>query len=86
VETGGGTIFCVFPAAPTQAFATHCAANQITPHWDAWADNSPSVAVAEKTGFRKIESYSILVATPDIKSPPPISSSPSWFAPPTIDR
>jgi len=32
-----------------------------------WADNTPSIAVAEKTGFRTIEACSILVASPDIQ-------------------
>jgi hypothetical protein len=67
IETVAGSRRRGFATAATQAFATHCAASRITPHWDAWADNFPSVAVAEKTGFRKIESYSILVATPYIK-------------------
>jgi GNAT superfamily N-acetyltransferase len=55
-----------FATAATVAFITHCSAHQITPHWDAWADNTPSIAVAEKTGFRKVDSYSILVVRPDI--------------------
>ncbi|SRR5712691_243809 len=58
-----------FATAATQAFLTHCSARQITPHWDSWADNTPSIAVAEKTGFRKIETYSILVVSPDIQWP-----------------
>lgn len=58
-----------FATAATQAFITHCAAHQITPHWDSWADNAPSIAVAERTGFRKIETYSIFVVTPDIQWP-----------------
>ncbi|HET7015357.1 MAG TPA: GNAT family N-acetyltransferase [Streptosporangiaceae bacterium] len=58
-----------FATAATHAFLTHCAAHQITPHWDAWSDNTPSIAVAENTGFRKIETYSILVASPDIQWP-----------------
>ncbi|HXS62170.1 MAG TPA: GNAT family N-acetyltransferase [Streptosporangiaceae bacterium] len=58
-----------FATAATQAFLTHCAAHQITPHWDSWTENTPSVAVAESTGFRKIETYPILVASPDIQWP-----------------
>ena len=59
--------FTVKRTAATEAFLTHCATASITPHWDSWASNTPSVAVAEKTGFRKIETYSILVVTPDIE-------------------
>jgi len=44
------------------AFVEHCAAHGITPYWDSWSSNAPSVAVAEKVGFRKIETYSIFVA------------------------
>src|SRR5262249_20008072 len=58
-----------FATAATQAFIAHCATRNITPHWDSWADNTPSISVAEKTGFRKIEPYSILVVTPDIQWP-----------------
>jgi GNAT acetyltransferase len=54
---------------PTHAFLTHCSTHQITPHWDCWADNTPSIAVAEKTGFGTIETYSILVVSPDIQWP-----------------
>ena len=44
------------------AFAGYCATWSITPHWDAWSSNLPSVVVAEKVGFRKVETYSVLVA------------------------
>ncbi|HKD96363.1 MAG TPA: GNAT family N-acetyltransferase [Micromonosporaceae bacterium] len=43
------------------AFVEHCAARGITAHWDAWADNLSSVAVAEKVGFRLVERYPALV-------------------------
>jgi len=43
------------------AFVDHCAARGITPHWDAWANNLPSVAVARKVGFQLVEHYSALV-------------------------
>ena len=42
-------------------FVEHCAARAITPHWDSWSGNAPSVAVAEKIGFRKLETYSVFV-------------------------
>ena len=43
------------------AFVDHCAARRITPHWDSWSGNLPSVAVAEKVGFSKVETYSVFV-------------------------
>lgn len=43
------------------AFVEHCAARGITPHWDSWSGNGPSVAVAEKVGFHKVETYSVFV-------------------------
>ena len=45
----------------TCAFVDYCAARGITPHWDSWSGNVPSVAVAEKVGFRKVETYSTFV-------------------------
>ncbi len=43
------------------AFLEHCAERAMTPHWDAWAHNLPSVAVAEKVGFEKVETYATYV-------------------------
>lgn len=36
-----------------------CSKLGVIPHWDSWAKNLPSVKVAEKIGFEKIEEYSI---------------------------
>lgn len=49
--------------ATAAAFLAHCAARGSTPHWDAWADNAPSLRVAAKLGFTLVERYPILVAT-----------------------
>lgn len=43
------------------AFIEYCGEQGITPHWDAWTSNLPSVAVAEKIGLQKVETYSIFV-------------------------
>lgn len=43
------------------AFVEYCAAGGIRPHWDSWSGNAPSVAVAEKVGFRKVETYEVFV-------------------------
>ena len=50
-----------FATLTASAFAECCAERNVVPHWDAWSDNLPSVAVAEKLGFRKIESYPVFV-------------------------
>jgi len=52
-----------FATLTASAFAGHCAKRGVIPHWDAWSDNLPSVAVAEKLGFRKIETYSVFVGS-----------------------
>jgi RimJ/RimL family protein N-acetyltransferase len=52
-----------FATLTASALARHCAERAIIPHWDSWSGNLPSVAVAEKLGFRKIESYSVFVGT-----------------------
>lgn len=52
-----------FATLTAGAFAEHCAGRDIAPHWDAWSDNWPSVAVAERLGFRKVESYSVFVGS-----------------------
>jgi RimJ/RimL family protein N-acetyltransferase len=52
-----------FATLTASAFAGHCAERGIVPHWDAWSSNRPSVAVAEKLGFRKVETYSVFVGT-----------------------
>lgn len=39
------------------AFAEHCLSNRLEAHWDSWADNIPSVRVAEKVGFGKVLDY-----------------------------
>jgi RimJ/RimL family protein N-acetyltransferase len=52
-----------FATLTASAFAEHCADRGIVPHWDAWSDNLPSVAVAEKLGFRKIETYTVFAGS-----------------------
>lgn len=34
---------------------------ELTPHWDAWTLNKPSIKVAEKAGFNEIEEYEVMV-------------------------
>lgn len=42
-------------------FIKECAERNIIPHWDSWITNFPSVKIAEKVGFNKIEEYEVLV-------------------------
>lgn len=42
-------------------YVKESAKRNLIPHWDAWADNLPSVRVAEKIGFDKVEEYEVLV-------------------------
>jgi GNAT superfamily N-acetyltransferase len=44
-----------------RAFAQHCMTNGWTARWDSWSSNTPSVKVAEKTGFRKLLDYTISI-------------------------
>jgi GNAT superfamily N-acetyltransferase len=41
------------------AFAEHCLSEGREAHWDCWADNLPSVRVAEKVGFVKVLDYDV---------------------------
>lgn len=45
------------------AFTAQCANRGLRAYWDSWADNLPSIAVAEKVGFRRVASYSLFVGT-----------------------
>ena len=40
-----------FATVTASAFVEHCIARSITPHWDSWSNNIPSLKVAEKVGF-----------------------------------
>jgi RimJ/RimL family protein N-acetyltransferase len=42
------------------AFVEACARARIVPYWDSWASNLPSIHVAEKLGFRKVQEYQVL--------------------------
>lgn len=49
-----------FATLTASAFVEHALAKGITPHWDSWKANLPSVAVAQKVGFRLIAEYAVL--------------------------
>jgi len=50
-----------FATRTATAFAQDCLARRVVPYWDAWTSNLPSVAVAQKLGFRVAETYTVLV-------------------------
>ena len=50
------------------AFVDACATRGIIPHWDSWKANLPSVAVAEKVGFQKVQTYSVFFGSWSDKS------------------
>jgi len=54
-----------FATVTASAFAERCVERGTVPHWDSWSDNLPSVAVADKLGFRKIETYSVFAGSFD---------------------
>lgn len=43
----------------SSAFIEHCVKHGITPYWDAWLRNTPSVATAETIGLRRIHEYNV---------------------------
>ncbi|MFP4051209.1 MAG: GNAT family N-acetyltransferase [Thermoplasmata archaeon] len=43
-------------------FVDYCLKNDITPYWECGAYNEPSVKLAEKLGFKKIDEYKVLLA------------------------
>jgi hypothetical protein len=48
-----------FARLTTCAFVEYCISNNMLPHWDSWKDNLPSIAVAEKAGFKKTFDYTV---------------------------
>jgi RimJ/RimL family protein N-acetyltransferase len=50
-----------FAASTARRFLQHCDQWGVRAHWDAWADNPASIAVAERIGLTKIETYLIFV-------------------------
>ena len=48
-----------FATITASAFVEHAVEQGLTPHWDSWKMNLPSVAVAHKVGFRLISEYAV---------------------------
>ena len=43
------------------AFVKKCVEKELIPYWDSWLKNYPSVKIAEKVGFDKVEDYPVIV-------------------------
>lgn len=54
-----------FATLTAQRFLQHAADQNTVAHWDAWAGNAPSIAVADKIGLTYVESYSIYTGVLD---------------------
>ena len=51
-----------FATLTATAFLQYGCARGLTPYWDAFTSNAPSLAVAEKVGFVKAADYSVFLA------------------------
>lgn len=65
IETAEGYRERGFATLTAAAFVEHCVARGVTAHWDAWKANLPSIAVAEKVGFRKTVEYAVYLGELD---------------------
>jgi RimJ/RimL family protein N-acetyltransferase len=59
IETDEAYMNRGFARLTASAFVQHSLSLQITPHWDSWTANLPSVAVAARVGFEKVQEYSV---------------------------
>jgi RimJ/RimL family protein N-acetyltransferase len=61
IETVGSHRGRGFATLTASAFIEDCVERKVTPYWDAWTSNRSSTAVAERVGFRKVETYWVSV-------------------------
>jgi RimJ/RimL family protein N-acetyltransferase len=59
IETVKGYQNQGFATVTASAFVEHCISKNITPFWDSWSDNAPSIRVAEKAGFIKAVDFAV---------------------------
>jgi hypothetical protein len=50
-----------FATITASAFVEHCTRLDGNPYWDAWTRNLPSLAVAEKVGFKRYSTYTVYI-------------------------
>jgi RimJ/RimL family protein N-acetyltransferase len=48
-----------FATLTAAAFVEYCASHSLEIYWDAWANNAPSIRVAEKVGFTRAADYTV---------------------------
>jgi GNAT superfamily N-acetyltransferase len=53
-----------FATLTAAAFVEQCRETGLTPYWDAYQSNLPSLAVAQKVGFEKAADYTVFLARP----------------------
>jgi GNAT superfamily N-acetyltransferase len=59
IETGEEYKQLGCATAAASALVDYCLSRGITPHWDSWEDNIPSIRTAQKVGFTKISDFSV---------------------------
>jgi RimJ/RimL family protein N-acetyltransferase len=50
-----------FATLTASAFLEECLRRQLTPYWDAWLNNTASVATAQRVGLRKVQDHWVFV-------------------------
>ncbi|HYE81765.1 MAG TPA: GNAT family N-acetyltransferase [Clostridia bacterium] len=48
-------------SATAAGFLNKCMQLKVTPYWDSWKRNTPSIKVAEKLGFKNVKDYRIIL-------------------------
>ncbi len=61
IETAASARRQGMATAAAAAFVRRCWDRGIVPHWECWQDNVPSVKIAEKLGFQKLETSEVIV-------------------------
>lgn len=59
IETGEEYKQLGCATAAASALVDYCLSRGITPHWDSWEDNIPSIKTAQKVGFAKVADFSV---------------------------
>lgn len=59
IETGEEYKRMGCATAAASALVDCCLSRGITPHWDSWEDNIPSIRTAQKVGFVKMSDFSV---------------------------
>jgi GNAT superfamily N-acetyltransferase len=66
IETGEEYKQLGCATAAASALVDYCLSRGITPYWDSWEDNIPSIRTAQKVGFVKISDFSVHFGSLDL--------------------